>query len=59
MAETKIVTVAFQEGSLGVTIKRRDDGRVYVEEVISDSQAVDLQLSRDDELWSIEGRQRS
>lgn len=50
-----IVTVAFQEGTLGVTLKRRDDGRVYIERVLANAQAIDSQLSRDDELWTIGG----
>jgi hypothetical protein len=50
--ESELVTVTFQDGPLGVKLRRRaDDGIAFVFEVVEDSQAVDLDVVPGDELW--------
>eukprot|EP01032_Pedospumella_encystans_P009188 gene9188-10842_t len=51
---SKRVTTYFHEGSLGVNLHRRpDDGIVHVIEIVTGSQAVDLDIQVGDELWSV------
>ncbi len=51
---SKLVTTYFHEGSLGVNLHRRpDDGIVHVIEIVSGSQAVDLDIQVGDELWRV------
>lgn len=41
-------------GPLGITLRRRDKtGIVFVHEIISDSQAVELDINVNDELWGV------
>lgn len=50
----KLISVTFGEGSLGVTLRRRpEDGVVFVFDIVENSQAVDMDISVGDELWSI------
>jgi Ankyrin repeats (3 copies)/Ankyrin repeat len=52
--KTKLIYVTFGEGSLGVTLRRRpEDGVVFVYDIVENSQAVDMDISVGDELWSI------
>ena len=52
------VTTVFQDGPLGVNLRRRPiDGIVNVTEIIEDSQAINLDLEIGDELWSIENNE--
>ncbi len=43
-------------GSLGITLKRDANGRVYVEGVLSGSQAVDMDVRAHDTLWAVSDR---
>jgi hypothetical protein len=46
------VETFFEEGSLGVTLKRRtDDGVVYISEIVANSQAINMDVQPGDELW--------
>jgi len=54
--EEKFVDTLFQEGPLGVNIRRRpDDGIVVVYDIIAETQAVELDVEIGDELWSVGG----
>jgi hypothetical protein len=52
--QSQLVTVVFQDGPLGVTLRRRsEDGVVFVHDIVEDSQAVNMNINIDDELWAI------
>ena len=52
--EQVFVEVYFEEGPLGVTLRRRGDtGIVFVYEIQSGSQAVNLDVQSGDELWGV------
>ena len=52
--EQVLVEVYFEEGPLGVTLRRRGDtGIVFVYEIQSGSQAVNLDVQSGDELWGV------
>jgi hypothetical protein len=52
--QSQLITVTFQEGPLGVTLRRRsEDGVVFVHDIVEDSQAVNMDINIDDELWAI------
>jgi ankyrin repeat protein len=44
----------FGEGALGVTLRRRpEDGRVFIYDIVPNSQAVNLDVLPNDELWAV------
>ena len=50
----ELVKVTFEKGALGVTLRKlKDTGRVVVVEVIEDTQAVNLNVSLNDEIWAV------
>lgn len=49
---SKLITLSFAEGPLGITLRRRQDGVIYVHEVIPHSQADGKDIESKDELWS-------
>jgi hypothetical protein len=52
--EIYLVNVVFGEGALGVTLRRRpQDGVVFVYDIVENSQAVNMDINIDDELWAI------
>lgn len=52
--QSQLITVIFQDGPLGVTLRRRSkDGVVFVHDIIENSQAVNMNINIDDELWAI------
>lgn len=52
--ESQFITVIFQDGPLGVTLRRRaKDGVVFVHDIVDNSQAVNMNINIDDELWAI------
>jgi len=51
---SKFVETFFCDGPLGVVLRRRaEDGIVFVHEIIPDSQAVNIDVSPGDELWTV------
>jgi ankyrin repeat protein len=53
--EIMFIETFFDEGKLGVTLRRRaDDGIVFVFEVLADSQAVNIDVLPGDELWAVD-----
>lgn len=51
----ELVETLFDEGSLGVVLRRRqDDGLAFIADINQDSQAKDRDVRINDELWSIE-----
>jgi ankyrin repeat protein len=49
-----LIEVSFEEGPLGITLRRRpEDGVVFVYDIIPESQAVRLNIKLNDELWAI------
>eukprot|EP01039_Chlorochromonas_danica_P008537 gene8537-9410_t len=53
-AQGVFVETFFGDGPLGVTLRRHgDNGIVFIFDVISDSQAVNLDVQPGDELWSV------
>jgi ankyrin repeat protein len=51
---SRLVQVFFQEGQLGVTLRRRvEDGVVYVHELVPNTQGVLLDIELGDELWKV------
>ena len=49
-----LVETYFVDGPLGVTLRRKvESGKVYVFQVVADSQAVDLDVVEGDELWAV------
>ena len=49
----KLVSVSFEEGPLGVTLRRNADGVVFVFAIVEGTQAVNMDIRAGDELWSI------
>jgi hypothetical protein len=48
----RLITVEFQDGPMGITLRRRaDDGIAFVFEIINDTQAIHLDVTPGDELW--------
>lgn len=52
-SDSELVNVVFSDGPLGITLKRRN-GAVYVHDIMPNTQALDLDIRLDDELWSID-----
>ena len=53
-AECRLISVVFNDGPLGVTLRRRaEDGIVFVFDIVDDSQAVMMDIEIGDELWAI------
>jgi hypothetical protein len=50
---TKLINVQFEDGSLGVTLRRNAEGIVYVAGIVEGTQAEHLDILENDELWSI------
>ena len=48
-----LVQVIFDDGPLGVTLRRRNNGTVYVHDRVAGSQAMDLDIVNLDELWQV------
>ena len=49
-----LISVIFEDGPLGVTLRRRaDDGVVFVFDIVADSQALGMDIEIGDELWAI------
>ena len=51
-----LVEVFFEEGPLGVTLHRRQDGVVIVFQIVDGSQAVNMDIADGDELWAVADR---
>mmetsp|Transcript_35397 Transcript_35397/g.77942 ORF Transcript_35397/g.77942 Transcript_35397/m.77942 type:complete len:975 (-) Transcript_35397:66-2990(-) len=52
--DRQMITTVFQEGPLGVNIRRRPaDGKVFVFDIVRDSQATALDVCEGDELWAL------
>ena len=51
--DSRLVKVVFRDGPLGVTLKKNEDGYVYVHGIVENSQAVQLDIQVGDELWTI------
>ena len=49
----KLVSVSFEDGPLGVTLRRNADGVVFVFAIVEGTQAENMDISVGDELWSI------
>jgi ankyrin repeat protein len=54
--DSVLVEVFFEEGPLGVTLHRKQEGTVIVYEIIDGSQAVNMDLIDGDELWCVGDR---
>lgn len=53
-ADSRLVKVTFQDGPLGVTLRRRnEDGIVFVYDLVPGSQAIHLDIKPQDELWAV------
>jgi ankyrin repeat protein len=48
-----LVKSVFADGPLGVTLKRRQDGVVYVQDTVPNTQAVAMDIKSADELWMV------
>ena len=49
-----LIETYFVDGPLGVTLRRKvESGKVYIFQVVADSQAVDLDVAEGDELWAV------
>jgi len=51
--DSVLVKVTFEDGPLGVSLRRRPDGTVFVSSIVKGSQADGLDIQETDDLWGI------
>eukprot|EP01035_Chromulina_nebulosa_P018876 gene18876-24667_t len=53
-SDSEIIETHFIDGPLGVTLRRRlEDGIVFVYDIVPNSQAINLDVQPNDELWAV------